>query len=172
MPLLASRDDRQRVLRLGAVPWSLRQHAAPAAAPSPRNCRPTRGRASVDLANAPVLVYQPQVNKWDGNQLDFRAALAIQAGRARRTETFGVIFATARTQVDKVARTVVFENLQDHEDRFSDAARPRRRVLGRAADDVRRTDVRTISLDRLRGLARRGRHQAADGRSQQQRRRR
>ena len=58
-----------------------------------------------------MLVYQPQVNKWDGNQIDFRAALAIKPTGAK-AETFGVIFATARTQVDKVARTVVFENLK------------------------------------------------------------
>ena len=34
-----------------------------------------------DLTNGQVLVYQPQVNKWDGNQIDFRAALAIKADR-------------------------------------------------------------------------------------------
>ena len=31
----------------------------------------------VDLANGQVLVYQPQINKWVDNQLEFRAALAI-----------------------------------------------------------------------------------------------
>src|SRR5947207_15871204 len=65
----------------------------------------------ISLSNAALLVYQPQVNKWDGNQIDFRAALAIKPTGAKE-ETFGVMFATARTQVDKVARTVVFENLK------------------------------------------------------------
>ena len=32
----------------------------------------------VDLSNGTVLVYQPQINRWDGNRLDFRAAVAIQ----------------------------------------------------------------------------------------------
>src|SRR3984885_12966091 len=64
----------------------------------------------VDLGNAQVLVYQPQINSWNDNQLDFRAALAIKPNGAK-AETFGVIFATARTQVDKVLRTVTFENL-------------------------------------------------------------
>src|SRR5271168_3257921 len=58
----------------------------------------------VDLANARVLVYQPQINKWTDNQLSFRAALAIKPTNAK-AETFGVIFASARTQVDKVMRT-------------------------------------------------------------------
>jgi hypothetical protein len=65
----------------------------------------------VDLANAQVLVYQPQINKWSDNQLEFRAALAIKPTDAKE-ETFGVIFASARTQVDKVLRTVTFENMR------------------------------------------------------------
>ena len=65
----------------------------------------------ISLSNAAVLVYQPQVAKWDGNQIEFRTALAIKPTGAKQ-ETFGVAFATARTQVDKVARTVVFENLK------------------------------------------------------------
>ncbi len=64
----------------------------------------------VDLKGAQVLVYQPQVNAWTGNKIDFRCALAIKKDGAK-DESFGVIFASARTQVDKVARTVVFENL-------------------------------------------------------------
>ena len=50
----------------------------------------------VELANGQVLVYQPQVNSWVGNQLDFRAALAIKPDGAKE-ESFGVVFATART---------------------------------------------------------------------------
>ena len=62
-------------------------------------------------AGAALLASQPQVNGGVGNKLDFSAALAIEPGGAT-VETFGVVFATARTQVDKVERNVVFENLQ------------------------------------------------------------
>src|SRR5260221_2483880 len=65
----------------------------------------------VSISNAALLIYQPQVNTWVDNKLDFRSAMAIKPTGAKE-ETFGVVFATARTQVDKVARTVVFENLQ------------------------------------------------------------
>src|SRR5262252_8223328 len=65
----------------------------------------------LSIPSAAVLVYQPQINKWVDNQIDFRAALAIKPTGAKE-ETFGVVFATARTQVDKVARMVVFENLK------------------------------------------------------------
>ena len=65
----------------------------------------------LSIPSAAVLVYQPQVNNWTDNQLDFRAAVAIKPTGAK-DETFGVIFATARTQVDKGTRTVVFENVK------------------------------------------------------------
>lgn len=101
----------------------------------------------VDLANASVLVYQPQVNKWEGNRIDFRAALAIQPTGAKE-ETFGVMFATARTQVDKVNRSVVFEDLKITKSDF-----PTLPNRGAAyADELQKSvadQVRTISLDRL-----------------------
>ncbi len=101
----------------------------------------------VDLTNGQVLVYQPQVNKWDGNQLDFRAALAIKVTGAK-DETFGVIFATARTQVDKVARTVVFENMNISKIDF-----PTLPNRGAAyAPELQKefsAKIRTIALDRL-----------------------
>ena len=94
-----------------------------------------------------MLVYQPQVNKWDGNQIDFRAALAIKVTGAK-DETFGVIFATARTQVDKVARTVVFENMQISKIDF-----PTLPNRGAAyAPELQKefaSKIRTIALDRL-----------------------
>ena len=65
----------------------------------------------VSISNAAVLVYQPQVNTGSTTRSTSAAALAIKPTGAKE-ETFGVVFATARTQVDKVARTVVFENLQ------------------------------------------------------------
>jgi hypothetical protein len=36
-----------------------------------------------------------------------------------KQETFGVIFATVRTQVDRIARTVVFENLKVYTSSFA-----------------------------------------------------
>jgi len=58
----------------------------------------------VDLSEGQVLVYQPQINAWKDNQLDFRAAMAFKKDGAK-DETFGTITASARTQVDKAMRT-------------------------------------------------------------------
>ncbi|HQR11574.1 MAG TPA: hypothetical protein PLW68_09620 [Casimicrobiaceae bacterium] len=101
----------------------------------------------LSLSNASVLVYQPQVNKWADNQIEFRSALAIKPTGASE-ETFGVVVATARTQVDKILRTVVFENLKITNSDF-----PTLPNRGAAyADELQKqfaAGVRSISLDRL-----------------------
>ncbi len=101
----------------------------------------------VDLSNGQVLVYQPQVNKWVDNQIDFRAALAIKPAGAK-DETFGVIFATARTQVDKIARTVVFENLKISKIDFPSLPNRGSAYATELQVEFAKT-IRTIALDRL-----------------------
>jgi hypothetical protein len=84
---------------------------APAAAPPPNAATPPAPPwpRVVDLTTGQVLVYQPQVTSWTDNQLALRAAMAYKADGSK-DQSFGVVFATARTQVDRVQRTVVFEN--------------------------------------------------------------
>jgi hypothetical protein len=126
-------------------PSALGQPATPAPAASQPPADPWPRK--VDLANASLLVYQPQINSWNGNRLDFRSAVAIQPVGAKQ-ETFGVFFATARTQVDKVTRTVVFENLTVTK---SDFPLLPDRGAAYAAELSKRVaaDIRTISLDRM-----------------------
>jgi len=62
------------------------------------------------LSNATLLVYQPQVNSWEGALLDFRAAVGVKTGGSDQ-QTFGVIWATARTQVDRLTRMVTLEQV-------------------------------------------------------------
>jgi hypothetical protein len=101
----------------------------------------------VDLSSGQVLVYQPQVNTWTDNKISFRSALAIKPTGAKE-EAFGVIFATARTQVDKVARTVVFENLQITKSDFPTLPNRGAAYTAELATEFGKS-IRTISLDRL-----------------------
>lgn len=82
------------------------QSAAPPASAIP----PAPWPRVVDLSTGQVLVYQPQINSWNGNQLDFRAALAYKRDKSQ-DQAFGVIVATTRTDVDRVRRNVVFNDL-------------------------------------------------------------
>ena len=101
----------------------------------------------IDLTSGQVLVYQPQINSWKGNQLDFRAALAIKPAGAK-DESFGVITATTRTQVDKVARTVVFENMKISKIDFPTLADRGAAYTAQLQTDFVKT-LRSISLDRM-----------------------
>ena len=60
---------------------------------------------SLQTVDASVLVYQPQVESWEGNQLGFRAAVASTPDGSSR-KAFGVVWGTARTDVDRVLRQV------------------------------------------------------------------
>jgi hypothetical protein len=58
------------------------------------------------LAGTTALVYLPQVDGWqNGNMLDFRAAVALP-GSGTEQQTFGVIWGSARTAVDRTTRSV------------------------------------------------------------------
>ncbi len=73
--------------------------------------RPIRGRGTSSSRTA-------RCSSTSRRSTSGRTTRSTSARRSRssptgaKEETFGVIFATARTQVDKVARTVVFENLK------------------------------------------------------------
>ena len=101
----------------------------------------------IKLRNATGLVYQPQVNSWQGNQLDFRAAVAITSAGSKQ-DTFGMVSGTAWTVVDKVTRKVtlewitltktVFPTLPDDGAAYTQALQAQLRIV-----------MQTIALDRL-----------------------
>ena len=86
-----------------------RRHARSfgAATPIPTGSWPRH----IKLSNALVVVYQPQINSWTDNRLDFRSALAIKPDGGAN-EAFGVVFVTARTNVDKTTHRVALDNMQ------------------------------------------------------------
>ena len=93
--------------------------AAPAAVPtSPAPGPPVTAQPlpadpwprDVTLANADVLIYQPQVDSWQGNALSWRVAVALRPS-GTKDETFGVLWGNARTEVDRTTRTVELEDV-------------------------------------------------------------
>ena len=94
-----------------------------------------------------VTLYQPQVDSWTGNALTFHAAVAIQA-RDSAPEIFGVLFATARTEVDKPDRLVILQDFAITKVKFPAHAESAASYLT-SLHAVVPTTARTISLDRL-----------------------
>ncbi len=120
---------------------------APAATPASTQLPAFSWPREVSLPDAAVLVYQPQINKWVDNQIEFRSALAIKPTGAKE-ETFGVVVVTARTQVDKVMRTVVFENLTIIKTDFPTLPNRGAAYAGELQKQLT-AGVRSMSLDRL-----------------------
>lgn len=56
-------------------------------------------------------LYQPEISAWSGNELDGRLVVAVRPA-GTTNETYGVVFFTARTDIDKVNRLVTFEDFQ------------------------------------------------------------
>src|ERR1051325_11190618 len=97
--------------------------------------------------NANVLVYQPQVDSWENNILSFRAVVSVTPNGSKQ-ETLGVIWATARTQVNRVSRIVVLEDIKLTKSNFPtlpDQGASYMRALQQQSVPAQRT----ISLDRL-----------------------
>ena len=71
----------------------------------------------VTLPNADALIYQPQIDSWKGNALNWRVAVALRPS-GRKAETFGVVWGSARTEVDRVTRSVALEDLSVSQIKF------------------------------------------------------
>ena len=62
----------------------------------------------VTIQNATISIYQPQLESWTGDLLDAYAAVTIKTPGSAVTN-YGVIWFTARTEIDKVNRVVTLE---------------------------------------------------------------
>src|SRR5262245_46727998 len=58
-----------------------------------------------------VEVYEPQIDSWQGNRLEARTALSVTAAGAP-APSYGVIWITARTEVDKAQGLVTLEDIK------------------------------------------------------------
>jgi len=101
----------------------------------------------IQLPNASVLVYQPQIESWVGNQIQLRAAMALRP-TATKDETFGTVFATARTEVDHDTRMVVFSDFSITKSNFPTLADKGAGYVAQLKPKLA-TTLRTISLDRV-----------------------
>ena len=124
----------------GKRPW---RPAPDTAAPSTPDVWPR----VIPLSNATVLLYEPQVESWDGNQLQFRCHTAIMPGGSQ-VKTYGVIWGSARTEVDHSNRRVTLEDVTLTHGNFPSLPDNGAAYLTQLQQRLPGA-VRTISLDRL-----------------------
>jgi hypothetical protein len=102
---------------------------------------------SVDADGLHLLIYQPQVDSWQGNRLMARSAVTITRELAT-TPVSGLVTFSARTDVDKETRLVTLNELEITGGSFSAPDATDADLLRAVRDSVGRWP-RTIELDRL-----------------------
>jgi len=93
-------------LTLTSTPIAFAQSAAAAAATQPGGDPWPR---TVTVNGTEISIYQPQLNSWNGNLLDAYSAVKVKVSGSDMTN-YGVIWFTARTEVDKVNRVVTLND--------------------------------------------------------------
>ncbi len=94
---------------------------------------------------AKISVYQPELSDWTGNKLDAYSAVIIRTGTDKTD--FGVIWYTARTEVDKVNRVVTLEDFQLTKQNFPTIANNGAAYTGAFKKDM--TWTQSVPLDEL-----------------------
>ncbi len=120
----------------------------PPSLPAPANSVPADPwPRDMTLSNAKAVIYQPQIESWNGNELKFRVAVGLKPNDAKN-ETFGVISGSARTSVDRGSRLVDLDDFGVFELKFptlTDNGGAYTHELTRAVESA----LATISLNRL-----------------------
>ena len=93
------------------------------------------------------LLYQPQVETWEENSINLYSAVELKTGTKSESK-YGVIWFTARTEVDKVNRLVTLEQPQLTKVKFPGAP-DKQEQLTALLEKIFPRATRTISLDRL-----------------------
>jgi hypothetical protein len=82
----------------------------PPVQPPPGEVSPDQWPKSSTVNGAEYTIYQPQLDSWDGYHLQAHTAVSVLAKGAKEP-VFGVITFNAKTNVDRVSRTVTFRDL-------------------------------------------------------------
>ena len=92
-------------------------------------------------------IYQPQVDKWEGDRIDLYSAVEVKAGTDSGPR-YGVVWFQARTEVDKVNRLVTLDQLKLTSVKFP-LAHEKELELTKLLGQKFASATKTISLDRL-----------------------
>ena len=93
------------------------------------------------------VIYQPQVDKWEGNHVDLYSAVELKTGKEGAPK-YGVIWFNARTEVDKINRLVTLDQVQLTKVQFP-AAHEKESELTALIQKKLPGATKTISLDRM-----------------------
>jgi hypothetical protein len=119
------------------------QNKQPASASTAEQAWPRTFTRSTDTFS----IYQPQVDKWDGDRLYLYSAVEV-ANPSKKSTNYGVIWFNARAEIDKLNRTVTLDQLQLTKANFP-AEPSKNSELMQLLEAKLPKVTRTVSLDRL-----------------------
>ena len=93
------------------------------------------------------VIYQPQVDRWDGNRIYLYSAVEMKKG-AQTASQYGVVWFSARTEVDKVNRLVTLDTVDISKVNFPTVAQKNDAILAMLKAKMP-GKTKIISLDRL-----------------------
>lgn len=121
--------------------------AAPAQQPSPADATLDPWPRTLAVDDGTFVVYQPQLESWDGYRITAHAAVSVQPAGASQP-AFGVLNLAAETIVDGATRTVTFRNIQVLKSTFP-AAPASAAAYGATFQTQLSSGTSTMSLDRI-----------------------
>ncbi len=127
---------------VSAVPSATKTNAERRAPPGERSWPRT-----FTVGNDRFTIYQPQVEKWDGNLIDLYSAVEAKKTNGSPAN-YGVVWLQGRTEVDKVNRLVTLDQVKITKVKFPTAT-DREGVLADLLQKKLPGATRTVSLDRL-----------------------
>ena len=109
-----------------------------------------------DQDGTQITLHQPQLDDWQGNSLSGRMAVAVKTGwkadsdgKSRDTFAYGAMWFKARTDIDKVDRTVTLSNLSIEKVSFPTDRSREAKYSDLLKKIATRTTSRVVSLDLL-----------------------
>jgi hypothetical protein len=102
----------------------------------------------IQVGEAVITLYQPQLDSWEGNAVECRAAVSVEM-TPDAAPVFGAVWLSARFETDRSARMVTFTDIRVPSVRFPQASQGQRQKLAEILEGEMTTWNLEISLDRL-----------------------
>jgi hypothetical protein len=96
-----------------------------------------------------VIIYQPQVETFSGNNLEARAAVSVKSPATDNAPVFGAIWFKARLDTDRESRTALIRDIEVVDIRFADATDAQKQQLAGFIETEIEGAGFTISIDHL-----------------------
>ncbi len=119
------------------------------AGPAPQEVENEEWPKEIELPNARIVIYQPELESFGGDDLSGRAAVSVTAEETGGEPVFGVVWIDARVETDRDARTVTVLDISIPTVRFPNSEPDQEEAFARLLEEqVPRWDL-SFSLDRL-----------------------